>query len=122
MLQWPEGASPPLSALAHSPFRSFLVPGVVLFTLVGLPGIYAAARHAVRDPFAPFASGVLGGSLTIWTLVEMAMLRTVEPLQLFYLALAITILIDTGLRLRPLFAAWKAIAREEQQRKTAGAG
>jgi menaquinone-dependent protoporphyrinogen oxidase len=120
MIGWPSSATPPVTLLAHSPFRSFLVPGAVLFSLVGLPGLYAAARHFSRDSFAPFASMVLGLSLTIWTVVEMAMLRTAEPLQLFYLGVAIAILLDAGMRLRPLVAEWKALARDAERAKATG--
>src|SRR5438067_12386901 len=43
----------PTKLLAGSPFSSFLVPGIVLFTFVGLAPLLAAAVTARRQAFAP---------------------------------------------------------------------
>src|ERR1700738_5076922 len=48
----------PLKMLAGTPFHSFLVPGLVLFTLLGVAPIAAAALTARRQAIGPLASVV----------------------------------------------------------------
>jgi hypothetical protein len=85
----------PLSALAGSPFDTYLVPGLILFTILGLGPLAAAALTWRRHPFAPFAALVVGAALLIWVAVEVAIIgySNEPPLQAIYLALgsAITV-------------------------------
>ena len=81
----------PRTLLAHSPFHSFLVPGLLLFFVVGLSQLWSVALHVRRHPFAPLASLVAGGALVVWMVVEMLLLRTIEPLQVGYLLLGAVI-------------------------------
>ncbi len=102
----------PTALLAHSPFHDFTVPGALLFALVGVPAMLAAWRHVIRDPYAPMFSMLAGSALTIWMIVEMAMLRTALPLQLVYLAIGAVMLWDARQRLRPVLDEWKTVPRE----------
>jgi menaquinone-dependent protoporphyrinogen oxidase len=80
---------PPLSLLAHSPFSSFFLPGLLLAAVVGLGNLLAAGavlrRHRWREPLAFGAGACLAGYLA----TEMAMLRLVNGLQLLYLAIGL---------------------------------
>ncbi|MBS2031528.1 MAG: hypothetical protein JST54_26750 [Deltaproteobacteria bacterium] len=80
-----------VSALQHSPFSSFLVPGLLLAGVVGGSNLWAAIAHLRRSDFAGLLSFVSGSALTVWIVVEMLMLRTVHPFQLVYLALGLAI-------------------------------
>jgi menaquinone-dependent protoporphyrinogen oxidase len=103
----------PLRVLAHSPFGSFLVPGMLLFTLVGLLSAYAAWQHLARArPFASLWSFAAGCSLTIWIVTEMVMLHSAHWLQLGYLALATAMLFVSAVGLRRMFAMVAAMQRE----------
>lgn len=64
----------PTSLLAGSPFTSYLVPGIVLFTLVGIAPLLAAAITVRRQPFAPLAAVAVGLTLIGWVSVEMVVL------------------------------------------------
>jgi hypothetical protein len=64
----------PTTLLAGSPFQSFLVPGIVLFTIVGLAPLLAAALTVRRHAFAPFAAVAIGLTLIGWVSVEMVVL------------------------------------------------
>jgi menaquinone-dependent protoporphyrinogen oxidase len=66
----------PRSVLDHSPFTSFLVPGLLLFAVIGLGNVWSAALHLLRRDAAPFASLVTGIALAVWTIAEVAMLRS----------------------------------------------
>jgi hypothetical protein len=78
----------PTKVLAGSPFSSFLVPGIILFTLVGLAPVLAAAVTARRQAFAPFAAVAVGLTLIGWVSVEMVVLAGLGSLAwAFYLVL-----------------------------------
>ena len=61
----------PLSALAGSPFQTYLGPGlVILFTVLGIGLLVAAALAWVRHRLAPLAAFVVGIALLIWVGIE----------------------------------------------------
>jgi hypothetical protein len=81
----PGGAS--VELLKTGPFETFLIPGIILFTLFGL-GNLAAAAWLVSHWKQPdrgalihgYASGILGAGLIIWIVVQCLMLRMIVPL------------------------------------------
>jgi hypothetical protein len=83
----------PLSALAGSPFDTYLGPGLILFTVLGLGPLVAAGLTWRRHPFAPAAAFVVGAALLIWIAVEIAIIgySNEPPLQAIYLALGVAI-------------------------------
>jgi hypothetical protein len=64
----------PTKLLAGSPFRSYLLPGIILFTFVGLAPLLAAAITLRRQAFAPIAAVAVGVTLIVWVSVEMVVL------------------------------------------------
>jgi hypothetical protein len=82
----------PLSVLEHSPFHDFLVPGIVLFTVIGLGSSWAAWLQARRTAHAPFASLLAGAALTGWIIVESILLRSFVSLQIAYLLLGLAMM------------------------------
>ena len=83
----------PLSALAGSPFDTYLGPGMILFTVLGIGPLVAARLALTRHPLAPFAAFAVGVALLIWVAVEIAIIgySNEPPLQPFYLVLGIAI-------------------------------
>lgn len=82
-----------LSTLGGSPFETFFVPGLVLFSVLGLGSMLAATVAWLRHPLAPVATVVVGGALLIWLAVEIAVIGYTNdpPLQPFYLILGAAI-------------------------------
>ena len=64
----------PTTLLSGSPFPSYLVPGIVLFTAIGIAPLLAAALTVRRQAFAPLAAVVVGMTLIGWISVEMVVL------------------------------------------------
>ena len=107
LIMGPRGEIIPLRVadLTGSPFDTFLIPGVILFAVLGIGPLVAAALAWRRHPLAPLA-GVVGGiGLLVWLGVEIAIVgySNEPPLQPFYLLLgaAITLvglgwLVQTG--------------------------
>ncbi|MEO8771127.1 MAG: hypothetical protein ABI402_13605 [Ferruginibacter sp.] len=96
----------PLSMLNHSPFNSFLAPGIILFTILGIAPFLlvvallkkTASKLAERLNF--FKDMHWSWSYTIytafaliaWIQIEMMFLNAVSWLHTFYMFFAITIL------------------------------
>jgi uncharacterized membrane protein len=85
----------PISVLKGSPFRNYLAPGVILFTILGLGPLGAAILAWRRHPLAPFLAVAVGGALLVWIAVEIAIVgySNQPALQAFYLALGIVIML-----------------------------
>ncbi|HET6311765.1 MAG TPA: hypothetical protein VFH00_12295 [Candidatus Nitrosotalea sp.] len=64
----------PTSLLAGSPFPSYLLPGIILFTFVGVAPLVAAVITIRRQALAPFAAVAVGLALIGWVSVEMVVL------------------------------------------------
>jgi hypothetical protein len=79
----------PLAMLRHSPFDSFLVPGLLLLLAVGLPHLLATLAIAARTSWRGGLALVSGVSLLVYMLTEMALLVTVRPLQCLFVVVAL---------------------------------
>ncbi len=92
----PSGTRMGMSAayLHPSPFRSFLIPGLVLFSLIGLAGIQAAYATWHRRPRYPLAIVRQGVLLSGWILVQVTLVRDFNVLHGIMLAIGILL---TGL-------------------------
>jgi peptidoglycan/LPS O-acetylase OafA/YrhL len=69
------------ATLARSPFQSYLVPGIVLFTVVGGTQALAAWAEMRRWPRAGWLSVVAGVVLAGWIAVQVAMIGLGHPMQ-----------------------------------------
>ena len=83
----------PLSALNGSPFDTYLVPGLILFGVIGIGPLLAARLVWLQNRFAPPATVVVGIALLVWLAVEIAIVGYSDrpPLQPVYLLLGATI-------------------------------
>ena len=74
--------------LARTPFPSYLVPGIILFTLIGIEPLLAAAITVRRLAIAPLAAVAVGLTLIGWICVEMVVFAGAGSLAwAFYLVL-----------------------------------
>lgn len=95
--QGPEGM--PADALKNSPFTNFLIPGIILFTVIGIGNLFSAAIVYYKPKFHGYISSIFGWALVIWIIVQCIMLRAVVSLHVIFFiiglvqaALAMTIL------------------------------
>jgi hypothetical protein len=93
LLLWPHGNRYlPLALLAHTPFSSFLVPGLLLAVVVGGTSLACALLAWRRAHGAVDTTLLAGGALTVWIAAEAAMLRGVHPLHALYGGLGLALL------------------------------
>ncbi|HVS05788.1 MAG TPA: hypothetical protein VHK65_06435 [Candidatus Dormibacteraeota bacterium] len=74
--------------LAGTPFRSDLVPGIILFVFIGVAPLLAAAMTVRWQAISPVAAIAVGLTLIGWISAEMVMLAGIGSLfWAFYLML-----------------------------------
>ena len=88
----------PLSLLGHSPFHTFLIPGLILLVANGILSIVAFLATLRRAQGYGWWVALQGCVLTGWITVEVIMMRTTMWAHYLYWGVAL-ILIMAGLSL-----------------------
>jgi uncharacterized membrane protein (UPF0136 family) len=99
------GAGVPVSYLQHTPFTSYLVPGLLLGIVIGGTQVIAAVLIHLKQAWGLPAAVVAGLGMICWIFAELALMREYSPLQVVYLVLGtgemVLVLLALGL-LAPL--------------------
>jgi hypothetical protein len=74
----------PIEILSGSPFSNFFVPGLILFTVIGLGSIFAGVTALRRSKLQGYYSSVASWALIIWIVVQCLMINTVVFAHIFY--------------------------------------
>ena len=84
----------PLAWLEGTPFSDYFVPGIILFSVLGLGPLVVAWGLWKGRSWAWYGSLLVGTSLAIWILTEIVMIgyQPAPPLQAFYGLLSVVIL------------------------------
>ncbi|AEV28589.1 hypothetical protein SpiGrapes_0754 [Sphaerochaeta pleomorpha str. Grapes] len=85
--QTPLGTS--VEMLQNSPFTSFLIPGLLLFFVIGVGNIIGSILVKRSWEYWGYSSGILGGALVIWIIVQCLMLNAVVFLHVLFFFLGI---------------------------------
>ncbi len=83
------GAGVPLAYLQHTPFASYLVPGLLLGVVIGGTQFTAAILLHRGNRYGFSAAAVAGFGMIIWIFVELAVISEYSPLQAVYLAVGV---------------------------------
>ncbi len=106
LMIFPDGSKlkMPLSILDRSPFSSFFLPGLILFSVIGLGHAAAAAMTFRRRRLRAPAGAVMGLGLMIWIFVQVSIIGGGHWLQYLYFflgtaeaSLAVLLLMKTGI-------------------------
>lgn len=94
----------PTEVLKNSPFSDFFIPGIILFSIIGLGNILSSITMYLKVKYQSYISGIFSGALVIWIVVQCIMLNSVVFLHvLFFIiglvqgVLSITILFEQRL-------------------------
>jgi hypothetical protein len=91
----------PLDLLEDTPFRNFLIPGVILFLVNGVGNLVSAVLCFRIQRIAGFAGIFFGFGLIIWLFVQINLVGGGHWLQLLYFVLGIIQLL-LGIAMREL--------------------
>lgn len=79
----------PTDTLKNSPFTNFLIPGIILFTVIGLGNILSAFMYRYKLKYQGYISSVFSWALIIWIVVQCIMLRSVVFLHVLFFLIGI---------------------------------
>ena len=106
----PTGASMglPRGWIEATPFGSYVLPGIYLFSMNGIGMLVLAGVSVMRHWTAPWLTGVLGTGLVIWILVQVAVMPEVIWLQglFFVVGVVLDAVSVTWLRLTGQLRLW----------------
>jgi hypothetical protein len=74
----------PIELLAGSPFSNFLIPGLVLLVFIGVSSLIVAYFTIGQYKHYPLLLIYQGITVWIWLSVQIAVIKTLDPLQLVY--------------------------------------
>jgi hypothetical protein len=79
----------PIEVLKNSPFSNFLIPGIILFTLIGLGNIFSALMFRFKSRFQGYISSVFSWALVIWIVVQCIMLNSIAALHVIFFTIGL---------------------------------
>ena len=84
----------PLSYLEHSPFKDYLIPGIVLFCVNGLLSMLTIGAIILKLSVYPLLVMLQGLLLGGWIVVQMILLQTFfAPLHVPFLLIGLTLMV-----------------------------
>ncbi len=120
----------PLSMLDHSPFKSFLIPGIFLFLLLGIAPLLLIIA-LLKKPTSKLAERInffkdmhwswsytiyIGFTLIFWIQIEMMFLSAVSWLHTFYMFYAVVIIFVALLpQMRSFYKKQTLLNKEENE-------
>jgi hypothetical protein len=82
---YPQGpGGMPTDALNNSPFSDYLIPGIILFTVIGLGNVFCASLMLLKSKYQGYISSIFSWALVIWIVVQCIMLRLVVSLHVIF--------------------------------------
>ena len=82
-----------LQQLEHTPFKSYLVPGILLSSLVGGINIFAVYSHIICST-SRYSWSIAGGIvITVWIILQMILIQSIEWLHFIYLCTGVIIVL-----------------------------
>lgn len=79
----------PIDPLKNSPFSNYLIPGIILFAIIGLGNIISAVMFRFKSRFQGYTSSVFSWALVIWIVVQCIILNAVTFLHILYLLIGL---------------------------------
>jgi hypothetical protein len=97
-----------VAILAGSPFRDFLVPGLILGGLFGVGSLVVAVLGIQSWRVAPFLAFAIGVAQMIWIPVQLGIIKELSFLHPTCFGMGLVIAVASYFWGRPTFRAWMA--------------
>ena len=94
LIAFPDGSSLQLPAgfLQHTPFSDYLIPGIILFAVLGLFSLFVFAATIFQTKNSSMLISLQGTLITGWILIQMIMLQMVFFLHVVFLLTGILLM------------------------------
>ena len=79
----------PVEVLKNSPFSNYLMPGIILFTIIGLGNIVSALIFCFKLRFQGYISSIFSWALVIFIIVQCLMISAVVFLHILFLIIGL---------------------------------
>lgn len=79
----------PIEPLKNSPFTNYLIPGIILFMILGVGNIYSAFMIHYKSKFQGYISSVFSCALVIWIVVQCLMLNAIAFLHVLFFSIGL---------------------------------
>jgi len=86
--------------LRESPFTNYLIPGIILFVIIGLGNVASALTLHFKWKFQGYTSSIVSWALVIWIVVQCLIFSSVQFLHVLYFIIG---LIQAALSMALLF-------------------
>lgn len=70
--------------LRNSPFNSYLIPGIILFTVIGVGNVVSGIMFRFKLRFQGYISSIFSWALVIWIIVQCIIIKDVVALHVIY--------------------------------------
>lgn len=74
----------PLELLQSSPFDNYLIPGLILFVIIGLGNLFSAYTFRLKSRYQGYISSVFSWALVIFIVVQCLMLNLIYFLHIIF--------------------------------------
>lgn len=79
----------PVEILKYSPFSNFLIPGILLFGVIGLGNLFSAAMFLTKTKYQGYISSVFSWALVIWIVIQCIMLQSIVFLHVLFFVIGL---------------------------------
>jgi hypothetical protein len=79
----------PVDPLKNSPFSNYLIPGIILFTVIGLGNIFSALIFRFKLKIQGYISSVFSFALVIWIIVQCIILNSIVFLHVLFMVIGV---------------------------------
>jgi len=79
----------PPELLSDSPFENYLIPGLLLFSVIGVGNVFSSILSLRRNKYSGYTGMLFGLALIVWIIVQIMLIGLVSWLQPFCLVLGI---------------------------------
>lgn len=80
----------PVELLEASPFLNYLIPGLILFIVIGLGHIFSALSVIMKMKYQGYISSIFSWALIIFIVVQCIMINTIHFLHVIYFMIGLT--------------------------------
>lgn len=79
----------PVDILKNSPFDNFLIPGIILFAIIGVGNLLSATTLCLKSKFQGYISSVFGWALVIWIIVQCIIINSIVFLHVSFFVIGL---------------------------------